>query len=329
MKMNHSLLVQSALVSSMLVAATSGLDLYAQTARDTTEAVSEVAKAKKPIAVQDSVQLRIALFNNINSVPDNDPPGFSQYYIFASIPLSHFGGITEDVNGWDNVLFFRNLYITPTFNGSSLNYVPLDSFKNQYHANRLDMYQYAYFNLPVDLNVVTYIYHQGEQDYFHLYLYLLGGFMFTKDTSYSSAASHLVSSDYWGIGINAKSEKGISEDFTFEGGWSIFKINPVTSSLSGDLSLQYRDLADTALASNASKQLLGGTAWFTKLEAFIIYGLNSSTQTYIHFNYTRDLASMVSSNNYVNSFFQIQLGLSIDPQSFFKKSSNSGGKSNS
>jgi hypothetical protein len=283
------------------------------------------SKKKEPIARQDSIQITAALYNNISSLPDDDPPGFSQYYLWISIPTNKINGIPSDTTGWGNVVWCRNLYFTPTLNASALNYVPLDSLKSEHHANRLDLFQYAYFTVPAELNLVTYIDHKDTLDHFHWYFYLLGGMMFTKDTSYSSGSSHIITSGFWGTGISWKS-KNISSAFTFEGGLSIFDIIPITNSLDVDLNIQNRNLADTALASNATKPLFGDTEWFSKLEAFIYYSLNNNSSAYLHFNYTRDLASYFSKRNYTNSYFQIQFGVSFNVLNFLNSILGNGGK---
>jgi hypothetical protein len=279
------------------------------------------------IAKQDSLTITAALFNNINSLPDNDPQGFSQYYILASIPLRKLSGIPDTSHRFcDNIIWFRNLYFTPALNASSLNYVAVDSVKGDFHANRLDLLQYAYFKLPVNLNIATYIYHQDSLDYYHIYLYLLEEMIFTKDTNRSLSSSSIIPSNIWGFGISMKSESSVSRDFTLEASASIFQINPITNSLNADLNAQYRNLGDTAHSSNIHKQLLGNDKTFFALEALIIYHINSIASTYLHFNYVSKFPSSVY---YTNNYFQIQLGLSVDVLSFLRNFSGSGGKSSS
>lgn len=285
---------------------------------DSSIVLSFPKKTKKPkmIATQDSLEIDAALFNNINSVPDNDPPGFSQYYISGSIPLRKIQGIPDTTRGfWKNMIVLRNLYITPTLNASKLNYVPLDSMNKDYHANRLDLLQYAYFKVPINFNLATYIYHCDSLDYYHVYLDFFAEWIFTKDTISSSGLSNIITSIVYGPSIYYKSEKALSKDFTFEAGLSIFKIAPITNSINTDLAVQNRNLSSTVLLSNASKKLTAENDWFYSTEAFVIYWITKTTSAYLHFNYT---GTSPFTCNYSNNYFQIQLGFSLNVTSILK-----------
>jgi len=264
-------------------------------------------------------QVSAALYNNIAGIPDNDPPGFTQYYAVASVPLNKADGIAVNSKGKQNYIWFRNLYFTPVFNGSSLNYVPVDSVPvdsthYERHVNSLDLYQYAYVKLPVNLNIFTRVVHNGGVDKFHIYCDLLSGLMFTKDTS-QSIGSHIIPSWLLGLTLAAKTKSDM-KGFTFNFGTSLFTINPWTNSVKGDLSMQYRNLNDTLLDSNRNKEKFDDHNWYWKLEGNIMYGVNSSTTTYIHFNY---INSFMGGGNYTNSYFQIQLGVNVNIIDFFSK----------
>jgi hypothetical protein len=264
-----------------------------------------------------------ALYSNINSIPDNDPSGFSQYYISASIPINARHGIIATSKGWNgNAIWVRNIYLTPTFNASSLNYVPIDSFAGDKHINRLDLYQYAFFKFPINVNILTYIFHADTSDLFHCYLDLLGSIALTKDTS-TGGSSTIIPSGLYGLSLSAKSEKDLipqTKGLIFEAGISVFKINPFSNSVNPDLNLQYRNLSDALLASNTSKSITGIDKWFGEFEATMAYAVNANLTTYLHLNYINNLKSEKS---YQNSYFQLQLGASIDVLSFFSKSSPS------
>jgi hypothetical protein len=286
---------------------------------------SPTRKKTKMLAAQDSIQIHGALYNNINSVPDNDPSGFSQYYISASIPLRKLSGITDTSRGFcENLILFRNVYITPAFNASKLNYVPLVSYEDDYHANKLDLLQYAYFKVPVNLNLATYIYHSDNIDYGHFYWDFIAEGIFTRDTIELAGSSHIISSFLFGTRIYYQTTKDVSKDMTFHAGASIFKINPITSSIKTDLNVQSRNLPDTALAANKEKPLLNDCKGFFSLEAFVSYDINSTASTYLHFNYT---SNFIYHKDYVNNFFRIQLGFSVDVLNLFKNLKGSEEKS--
>lgn len=284
---------------------------------DTTILIPSLKNIKKPknIAIQDSIAINAAVFNNINSLPDNDPSGFTQFYISASIPFRGIYGIPHTSHGWNNLIWFRNLYITPTLNSSKLSYARVDSINGDYHVNSLDLLQYAYFKVPFIWNIATYVNHYDSVDYSHLYFDFITEWIFTKDTIKSIRSSKIITSFIWGPGFYYKSEEGISKYFTLEAGLSIFQINALTNSLKADLNVQYRNLGDTSLVSNASKSLIKENNLFYSMEAFVTFWISTSVSTYLHLNYTHNIGS---ADNYANDYFQIQLGFNLDVNNFFR-----------
>jgi|GEM_PF-5351756 len=264
--------------------------------------------------------LTVAAYTNITNVPDNDSPGLTQYYGYISIPLKQSAGLP---NPYGHSAWFRNIYLQPTFNVSSANTtLPLiDSIKSnpgQHYANKLDILQYAYIKTPVDLNVYTYINHTGNTDYLHIYLDLMGGLLFTKDTI-KSKSSGLIKSSMWGVHVSARTESGVSKKFTFELGGQLFGIQTDPNNFLPDLNLQYPEYKNYTLPQNALKQATINNLLELYYNLDFIASFNTNIGTigataFFHLDYYSNLAYTFFQHN---SYCQIQLGTVVDITSIF------------
>lgn len=265
------------------------------------------------IGKQSKLNVIGAVFSNINSVADDDPSGITQYFLMTSIPLRYIDGIDTNTSLGNSFVWIRNLYVTPIFVSSS-NYAQIDTFERDNHVNSLDLLQYAYLRLPVELNILTFLYHNGSKDYFHFYLDFYDEFFFTNVKRDTIAFTNHIVSNAIGGNIALKSKNGINDLFSFESKFRVFYIMQLGNTVNNDLQPQYRNLSDTSLASNIGKKLKDDNSWFYQFETFINFNYDKILTPYIHFNLVHNFSG---NDRYSNSYFQVQLGTKITLDSLF------------
>ena len=273
----------------------------------------------KMIIAKNSWFCRAVICQAIPGIWTDDAVSLRQAYLAVSLPLRHNQGISANSSGSGNLVWFRNVYFQPQFNISGSQPVPLYTVRNnpeKFYVNNMDILQYSYMRLGADINILTWINHNKEEDKFHVYASLTGGFLFVKDTNYIYKSANLEGNNYLGGKLSVKTEPAFSDEWTIEGAVSVCNGASFTSAYSNNLNVQYRKLTPNDTLFSNSTRLVGGTSfpWFLNCNIKVIYKINKSETSllFLHFNYFQNIPTLSKGINYKNSYFQFQVGYAID-----------------
>jgi hypothetical protein len=261
------------------------------------------------IRKNDTLRVWAGIYDNVNSVPDNDPPGFTQYFGAVSIPLPFY-----QLDGAKS-MWFRNLFIQGTWDTKvqQLNYDSINP-QNTHAVNRLDLLQYAYLKATASLNIVTLIIPNpnGKKDMLHLYFDIIGGVLLD-----SIKANNTIPSSIAGLHLGFKTENISKTPFSIECGADVLWISTRTNLLNANLNPQYRNLNDSGIPLSS---LTINNQPYLHLDGQLSYSTSAGNQSYayIHLAYYDNVFS--SSKTYAhNTYVQVQAGYSLDVGSILKK----------
>ncbi len=260
--------------------------------------------------------LAAILYSNLTSSQDNDPSGFTQTYLGITIPGKgkDSGVMVDSTSTNDLIILRRNTYIQLLYNGSSNNNFVDNISSSGTHANELDMLQYAYINAKVYYNIITFVRRKQTKEYYHAYGDILLGGLLTKDTI-KNVTNNIVPSAIYGIHIGVKTESGISSDWIFEGGLSLFHLSTITNDFDADLSPQYSKIYDTSFTQNKNNKslLYNKNHIFANFEGTATYtttiGGKVTAQEFFRVSIYSNLLTPKSA--YSNFYIQLQLGTSV------------------
>jgi hypothetical protein len=299
-------------------------------------------RIKDTIAPNNTFYVGGEIYNNINSVRDNDPPGFSQYVVDMSLPLKKRGIIIDSTNqDFSHWVAFRNLFFEFIYSPLAYKYDTIvTSIKGERLVNRLDLLQYStvytqmYFNIATLFAVDDGLKSKNPpKELFEVYFDLMAGFLDTKENIYKDSTMSLaIPSALYGIHIDMRTQKSVSENVTFDLGLEFFQINPFTSSVEPYLNPQFRNISDTGLIGNKSVKSFQripnplyfnldaeiSSSYFSKLisigtksDSKSSSGSKSASSVEVYLN--ADVFSNFNKRQiYDNTYFQIQLGTALN-----------------
>jgi len=284
-----------------------------------------------------------ASYNNVNGVRDNDPSGFSQYYVYLSLPLNKSHGIIIDSNNqyYCPFVWLRNLYLQCTYSPQAYKEDSLlssfslykQTFKKANLVNRLDLLQYASLNVTMDVNILTWLITDGGNnakqkplDLMHIYFGPTIGFLATNVAGPKTLKdSTALFSGTGGIQISLKTEQAVSKVLTFElRAQPLFWISPLSSSIDPGLGPQLHNLSDSSVGNNSSKNYTKMPScpyyYFSAkmstniLSKVINIGTSTNTQSAVLYLSANVYGNYPNTHFYNNTYFQIQLGASLSIQ---------------
>lgn len=263
-----------------------------------------------------------AIYSQPKGISDDNAASLTQTYIRCNIPLRKIEGIDINDDFCHRLIWFRNLFIQLTYstNVGNLNFVDSSKLASNLNnpdfklINRLDLLQYAKFNLNFMSPILTLIVPKTKNmnDLCHIYLDPYFAFITTSIMDSPANNFNAISLIYGG---NLTVKFNPVGRFLFEINARMFGINPLSGGINPNYNFQYARQTDYD-TSGKGKPLTVGSRPYYNFDGLLIYNTNkanndSSSNIFLHFSVFGNLPK----SNYKeakNSYFQLQIGYGAD-----------------
>jgi hypothetical protein len=264
-----------------------------------------------------------------------------------SLPLNkkhgiivNFDSTSPHCDSFSHWIAFRNLYLESIYSPLADKYASVITGVNKERlVNRLDLLQYSTLNTQMYFNIETLMACDdgaklktgpGPKGLFHVYFDLMVGFLVTQEKIQNDDSSIVIPSALYGMHIDFRTQKSVSENVTFDLGLEFFQIDPFTSSIDPYLNPQFHNISDTSLQSNKPKpfqrapnplyfniNLEISSTYFSKLISIgnpaiksNTTGSKSSSSLEVYLN-ADVFSNFRKPQIYDNTYFQVQLGVAL------------------
>lgn len=265
------------------------------------------------------IDMFATVYNNLPYLKDDNPAGFTQTYLEAT-----FWRNPRD-SGKYEVQMFKTFFLQAYFstNVNAANTYDTGGSKPVGYLNKLDLYQHASSMINLHQDLLYFHHNKGTLWETQLFLDVMASYMRTNVSD--SISKNTTNVDSWLLGANFsasfKSNKNIFNlPMSFLLTNEIFWINPMTNSFSPNLGFQYANRGDVNQSFNGNKNFLTDPHPYYHLDAQISFVISkqdvatkkkSTNKLLMHIGYVTGLNNN-GSKDYYNSYFQAQIGLSLD-----------------